>query len=280
MPTQEQEKEKALKANLSDMGSVIVAYSGGVDSSFLSAVAHNVLGDKALAVTAKSPSLAPSELKDATDVAQFLGLNHLVIHTKEMERDDYLANDQNRCFFCKDELYVNLKQLAGQQGYAWVANGANVNDLGEFRPGLKAAKRHDVRSPLVEAGLTKHEIRTLSKKMSLPTSDKPAQACLSSRIPYGTPVSVEALDRIAAAEGFLRSLGIQQVRVRHHNTVARIEVEPSEFPRLLQNDNRSAISKHFRTIGYSYVALDLEGFRSGSLNEVLPGSKKILRIEG
>ena len=273
------EKLSALKSTLAEMGHVIIAYSGGVDSTFLAAVANEVLGDAALAVTAKSPSLAPSEFEGAVRVAGLLGLNHRVIETAEVERDDYRTNDPNRCFFCKEELYTHLSTLP-EAGYSQIINAHNLDDTGDFRPGINSAKKRGVRSPLVEAGLTKAEIREQSRVMGLPTWDKPAQACLSSRIPYGTPVTVEALARIAEAEEYLRSLGIERLRVRHHDSVARIEVGPEDFRILLDEDTRREVIERFREIGYSYVTLDLEGFRSGSLNEVLVGLQRKRDVNG
>ena len=267
------EKMRVLEGALCEMRRVIVAYSGGADSTFLAAVANQALGQASLAVTARSPSLAPSELEQAVRVADELGLNHRVIDTNEVEREDYRANDPNRCYFCKEELYSHLSALPEAE-HAQIVNGHNLDDTGDFRPGINSAKKRGIRSPLIEAGLTKAEIREQSRRLGLPTWDKPAQACLSSRIPYGTPITVDALSRVAQAESYLRELGIERLRVRHHDTIARIEVDPDEFPILLEPQNRREITERFRSIGYSYTAIDLEGFRSGSMNETLRGIRR------
>jgi uncharacterized protein len=247
---------------------VLVACSGGVDSVLLAAVAARILGDRALAATAVSPSLASGELEDARAAATAAGIRHIEVPTDELEKPSYAANTPDRCFHCKDTAYDTFTALAAREGIAVVVDGTNADDQGDFRPGRRAAKQHGVRSPLAEAGMTKHDIRQWARELGLAVWDKPAAACLSSRIPYGSPVTLEKLSRIDRAESALKALGFRQCRVRDHDGVARIEVEAALLPGLLEK--RDEVAAAVRKAGFAYVSLDLEGFRSGSMNEVIP----------
>jgi pyridinium-3,5-biscarboxylic acid mononucleotide sulfurtransferase len=262
------EKEQALCGTLESLGSVIVAYSGGVDSAYLACMASRALGDRAIAVTADSPSYPERHRRLAIQIAREFGLRHEIIHTHELERPEYRANPANRCYFCKHELYTHLSRL-GTARHAVVVDGNNADDRGDYRPGRQAAREFGVRSPLDEVNLTKDEIRELSRRAGLPIWDEPASACLSSRIPYHHEVTDEKLRTIEQAEEALRALGFRLFRVRHHDDVARVEIARDEMPRALEPDVAAAIVRDLKAVGYRYITLDLQGYRMGSLNEGL-----------
>jgi pyridinium-3,5-biscarboxylic acid mononucleotide sulfurtransferase len=260
------EKQQLLQQSLSKLGRTLVAYSGGVDSAYLAYAAVRVLGDRMLAVIADSPSLARTHLRDAISFAEEQHIPLQVVKTSEMERPEYVRNDTQRCFHCKDELFSVMEQYAGQHGFASIAYGVNVDDQGDFRPGQRAAKEHRVAAPLLDAGLTKADIRELCQRAGLRVWDKPASACLSSRIEYGRPVTAEALAMVEQGEDALRSLGFRQVRVRHHGDIARLEISRDELPRALTQEMFAEFTRVFKALGFTFVALDTEGFRSGSMN--------------
>jgi len=258
-----------LVALLRDMRSVVVAFSGGVDSTLLARAAADALGERAVLVTADSETYPEAELAEARRLAALLGLRHLVVRTEELANPEYVRNGANRCFFCKDELFARLAPIAEREGVGALVYGANVDDLGDHRPGMKAATAHGVRAPLIEAALTKAEIRDLSRTLGLPTWDKPSFACLSSRFQYGDRITADKLRQVDAAEAFVRSLGFRQFRVRHHDRLARLEIPLDEIPRLWEDGRHEAIVTHLRELGYLYVAVDLAGFQSGSANLLL-----------
>jgi uncharacterized protein len=259
---------------LRDMQGVVVAFSGGVDSTLLARAAADALGPRALLVTADSETYPEAELAEARRLAALIGLRHVVVHTEELANPEYARNGANRCFFCKDELFGRLSPIAEREGLTTLVYGANVDDLGDHRPGMKAATEHGVRAPLIEAALTKAEIRDLSRALELPTWDKPSFACLSSRFQYGDRITADKLRQVDAAETFVRSLGFRQFRVRHHDRLARLEIPLDEIPRLWQDGRHEAIVTRFRELGYLYVAVDLAGFQSGSANLLLRPARR------
>jgi uncharacterized protein len=263
-------KHEQLIGLIKPMGRVIVAFSGGVDSTLVLKVALNVLGaENVIAATGVSPSLPQREFQSVKDLAAVLAAPLQLIETSEMESTNYTSNPSNRCYYCKTELYSKLTALAAQKSFNFILNGLNLDDTGDYRPGINAANEWNIRSPLLEAGLSKAAVRELANRLSLPNWQKPALACLSSRIPYGTPVTIQSLSQIEKAEDFLRDQGFTNLRVRHHSNLARIEVDASDLHRLLQEPLRTDVINHFKKLGYTYVTLDLQGFRSGSGNETL-----------
>ncbi|MEL6472141.1 MAG: ATP-dependent sacrificial sulfur transferase LarE [Cyanobacteria bacterium J06623_4] len=269
------EKLLQLRAIFQEMDRALIAYSGGIDSTLVAKVAWDVLGDRALAVTANSPSLMPEDFEDAKAQAAQMGIAHRVVETHEMENEDYTSNPVNRCYFCKSELHDTLRPLANELGYGYVVDGLNADDLQDYRPGIQAAKERGVRSPLAEVGITKLEVREISKQLGLPWWDKPSQPCLSSRFPYGELITTEKLHRVGRAERHLRDLGYRNLRVRSDGETARIELMPEEIVGFVSTVNLPALVEVFQGLGFTYVTLDLEGYRSGKLNRMLSNAAAI-----
>ncbi|HYL11083.1 MAG TPA: ATP-dependent sacrificial sulfur transferase LarE [Candidatus Acidoferrales bacterium] len=264
-----EEKQQRLLERLGKCASLLVAFSGGADSAYLAWAAHSALGNRALAVTALSPSFSAHDRQQAEAFVRKTAVAHEFIETREFQNPLYTANNADRCYHCKAELFTQLDELAAARGFAAVAYGINADDTQDFRPGHRAAAEHRVLAPLLDAGLRKHEIRELSRLAGLPTWDRPASACLSSRVPYGTPVTVETLSLVERAETILRDLGFRQFRVRFHQDLARIEIAPEEMPRALSAEMAQTMASRFKQLGFAYVSLDLEGYRQGSLNAAL-----------
>jgi pyridinium-3,5-biscarboxylic acid mononucleotide sulfurtransferase len=258
-----------LQTLFQEMGQALIAYSGGIDSTLVAKIAIDVLGDRALAITAESPSLLPEDLEDAIAQAQVLGIRHEVVQTHEMDNPNYATNPTNRCYFCKSELHDTLKPIALELGYPYVVDGVNADDLQDYRPGIQAAQERGARSPLAEVGMTKLEVRELAKFLGLPWWDKPAQPCLSSRFPYGELITVAKLQRVGRAEVYLRRLGWQNIRVRSEGETARIEVLPEMVQKFVLETDLPRLIQAFQDYGFLYVTLDLEGYRSGKLNDAL-----------